>query len=412
MILAVGGAVRCSSGSGNVVQPPGDEGGANSGASSSGSGGSGSTTSSGTSSGGTSSGETSGTGSSGETSGTGGSGTGGSGGTGGGGVTDAGLVVDATADGGCLSQTSQTLATKVSFQVGWPASTAGTKGTGTINIWLLTHLTGDTTVSGSAQSCGLTLPDLTLSSLGMTATGGGTKIQIQILNSTWDKVSRTFNVTGTEDGWNIGDTQDTNPAVALIGLTSSSTYASDTQAWPAVCATGKCASSPPVTCMGGTCSGTYAGSFPGSMVTDDDGDGFPGVTANPRTSNGYVLPPTADLFAASADQVYIVSRNEIAISGKRMTDCTHQTGTASVTLFDNHVVGCHTAAYTSKATGMHPAAACTSDEVGFLDTNRTIYGYDDTAGDSISKAHPVVGTSETVELAAGAKCSDVRAAVP
>jgi len=266
-------------------------------------------------------------------------------------------------------------------------------------------------LSGTSQSCGTTLPDLIFNSTGMAATGGGTKLNIQLLNSTWDKITRTFPTTATQTGWNTGDTQTTNPALGLLGLPASSTYGMDTTAWPPVCATGNCASSPTVTCTGGTCSGMYAGSFAGSAVTDDDGDGKPGITAFPSTASGYALPPTSALFAYVADQVYIVSRNEIAITGKDMNCATGTgTGTATITLFDNHVVGCHHTAMMGSGTGT--AGECTSDQVGFLDNNRTIYGYDQTMGDTISKAHPVMGTASIVRLVSTATCADARNALP
>jgi hypothetical protein len=324
-------------------------------------------------------------------------------GVGTGGGTDAGFVAETGADGGCVGQDSSTLAVKISFPVSWAGNIAATGGSGTVNIWLLTKFTGTTTLTGTSQSCGTTLPDLTLTNLGSIGAGAGgntAKVQIQILNSTWDKISRTFPVTGTQSGFQIGDSQDTNPAVGLIGLSQTSTYVTDTTTWPAYCATGKCV---------GT---STEGSFAKTDVTDDDGDSFPGITASPLNSNGYVYPPTNTTCGAPADQVYIVSRNEIAITGMHTTDCTHGTGTAKITLFDNHVVGCHTAAYTCPLTGSSPAAVCADGEVQFLDQNRTVYGYDQTAGDTASPSHPIMGTATVVQLTASAKCSDVRGALP
>jgi hypothetical protein len=397
-LAALAVASACSSGGSNVVQDEAGNGG------SSGGSGSGSSSSANTSSGSTSS---SGTSSSS------GAGTSSSSSSSGGGGTDAQFMVETSADGGCPAETSVTEATKITFTVGWPSSTAGNAGTGPISIWLLTHFMTVTNagtgqmLSGTSQSCGTTLPDLQLNSTGMAATGGGTKLNIQLLNTTWDKVTRTFPTTATQTGWNTGDTQTTNPALGLLGLPSSGSYNSDTAAWPPVCATGMCASSPPVSCTGGTCSGMYAGSFAGSAVTDDDGDGNPGITAYPSTASGYALPPTSALFAQVADEVYIVSRNEIAITGKDMNCATGTgTGTANITLFDNHVVGCH-------VTSLHGTAGpCTSDQAGFLDSNRTIYGYDQTMGDAISKAHPVMGTASIVRLVSTATCADARAALP
>ena len=74
-----------------------------------------------------------------------------------------------------------------------------------------------------------------------------------------------------------------------------------------------------------------------------------------------------------ADQLYIVSRNQLELSGMRMTSCTAGTGTAKITLFDNHVVGCHANATSTDGdlsfTG--PAGACDSSQVNFVDGSRT-----------------------------------------
>jgi hypothetical protein len=375
----LGGAARCSSSSGgNVVEQ--EEAGSASGSGGS-SGGSGSSSGS---SGGSSSGTASSSGSSGGTT------SGSSGGTSSGVADGGGLEVEAGADGGCPSQSSSTLATKITFQTGWPSSTAGNAGMGEVNILLLTNFTGTTTLSGSSQSCGLSLPDLDLNETGMLATGGGSKILIQVPNATWDKITRTFPVTGTQSGFNPCDTLDTAASVGLLGLTNASGYGSDTKAWPPACTAGMC---------------TPAGSFTAADLQDDDGDGNPGITALPSTASGYALPPTSDVFAQVADQVYIVSRNEITLMGMHTgPGCNQGTGTAVISLFDNHVVGCH-------VTSLHGTAGpCSDSQVNFLDVNRTIYGYDMTAGDVASTAHPIMGTVTTVQIAAGAKCSDARAA--
>ncbi|MGH7735152.1 MAG: hypothetical protein ACREOE_16060, partial [Gemmatimonadales bacterium] len=103
----------------------------------------------------------------------------------------------------------------------------------------------------------------------------------------------------------------------------------------------------------------------------------------------------------AADQVYIVSRQQFALSGIR-TDCTKGSGTASITLFDNHVVGCH----------LKSGSACASADVQFLDQNRPIYA------DKNNKAFgPTSGTNGTVDVyqfpqGMTPKCSDVRAKLP
>ncbi len=393
LVFVVGGAVRCSSTSGNIVEPDDDAGGTSSSGTSSG------TSSSGTSSSGTSSGtSSSGTSSSGTSSGTSSSGVGSTSG----GVSDASLTEEASADGGCQSMNMATLGAHITMPVSWPASAASSAGSGTVNIWLLSNQTGDLTFTGNSQSCGTTLPDIDLNTLGAAAVCApgktcGTKVQIQILNSTWDKIKRTFPLTGSQTSWNIGSTLTTNPALGLLGLGQSTSYAMPGTAWPQV--TG-C----PNNC-------TPAGSFMMSDLVDDDMDGKPGITSNPLSNATYSLPPTTiSLFNIPplADEVYIVSRNQIALTGMRMNSCTDGSGSATVSLFDNHVVGCHIAS---------PAGACTSDQVSFLDDNRTIYGPQPVPNSCAnpciaSTATPITGTVKVKQLAANATCADVRTLLP
>ncbi len=99
--------------------------------------------------------------------------------------------------------------------------------------------------------------------------------------------------------------------------------------------------------------------------------------------------------------------------GMHGTDCTHGSGTAKISLFDNHVIGCTTVCPTGLVgctTGTTPQK-CSSDQVGFLDANRTIYGYDQTAGHTATPSHPIMGTVSTVQIAAGSSCAVARAAV-
>jgi hypothetical protein len=169
-------------------------------------------------------------------------------------------------------------------------------------------------------------------------------------------------------------------------------------AWPA----GYCQTN----CTGSGMDGLFAS----TDVSDDDGDSNPGITADPKSdpcSGGgactYTYPPTTvSLFSIPplADKVFIASRNELQISGTRMNSCTQGTGTVKVTLFDNHVIGCHI---------HNPAAACTSAAVSFLDQNRTIYG--PTASSVASSSNPITGTAKVAQMAQGATCAQVRAAL-
>jgi hypothetical protein len=119
------------------------------------------------------------------------------------------------------------------------------------------------------------------------------------------------------------------------------------------------------------------------------------MTATPLSGNGYVLPPTAVGLigsAPAADRVYIVSRNRVAIKGA-WTSCSELSGTATVSLFDNHVVGCR----------ISDGSACTTDaantQADFIDQNRTVY----TQG---------AATFVAKKLANTATCQDALAALP
>jgi hypothetical protein len=313
---------------------------------------------------------------------------------------------------------------KISFTVNWPASTAAAAGSGPVNIWLLSHSTGTTMLMGTSQTCESTLPDLPLAGAGLSAVNGnGTTVQIDIpVAKTWANVSRTFADTGTQSGFNPGATFDVNAAVGLLGLTNAS-YAGNlptTQppAWPdeSGC-TANCACTGTGKGSAATFSGT-CGVFPAADVTDDDGDGNPGITSYPfngmMNSVAYTYPPTTVTFFATpplADQLYIVSRNELQLTGTRMTDCNHGGGSVSVTLFDNHVVGCHATATSTNGdlsfTG--PAGPCDSGQTAFVDQNRPIYG---TASGPASTSNPISGTFTGLVMAAGTTCAEVIAALP
>jgi hypothetical protein len=312
---------------------------------------------------------------------------------------DTGAPIEASA--GCPSQNASTLATKITFTVSWPSTASSNAGTGSVNLLLLTNVTGTTTFSGTSQWCGQTFPDVILNALGMTATGGGTKMLYEVPNATWDSITRTFPVTGTQSGFDIGDTLDISPSTGLLGLADSSGYgtpaSAPSKAWPPACSSSSC---------------LPAGSFMTSDLQDDDGDGNPGITAVPSNTGGYADPPTTTTFAAAASLVYVVSRTTMQLSGMHTVDCTHGAGTASITLFDTHVVGCKAICPSGVLgcnTGSTPQA-CTSAQVGFLDANRPVYGYDMTAGDTVSAAHPIAGSFSTVQLSGGAACSAARAA--
>jgi hypothetical protein len=325
---------------------------------------------------------------------------------------------------------------KITFQVEWgQGGASGTSvasdpgGPAPVSIWLLSHETGGATFTGTARPCGTSLPDLELNAAGDIAVGGvalgasGLE-NPAITNATFDAITRTYANNGTQ-GFNIGDSITTTATLGLLGLSNSSTYDMAATAWPAYCASN--ATCTGATCTGGTCSGGAAGPFAGTDVTDDDGDGHPGVTATPQmgttTCPTYVTntggnpatpsspctlyqPPTAVGLGGSApaaDKVYVVSRQRFALSGIR-TDCQKGSGKASITLFDNHVVGCHVAG----------GGECTSAQAQFLDQNRPVYT--DAMNNAFSESSPPNnGTVDVYQFNADAgvpTCAMVRTQLP
>jgi hypothetical protein len=318
-------------------------------------------------------GSSGGTSSGGASSGSGGGGTS-SGGSGGGASSSSGSTSSGGDGGACAGQSNLTLAANVTIAVTWPATTAGNGGSGNVHIWLLSKFAANgNALTGTSQTCGLSLPDLSLNGLGSIA-AGGSKVQIQIVPGVWAKPSMpTFASTASQTGWGAPNGVKVDPTLAVIGLALPSGADPGGMAWP---------------------SSTW--SFPsGTTFPDADGDGNPAITATPLDGNGYVFPPTAVGLggsAPSADQVYVVSRNLLSLSGT-WTSCTDQSGTADVMKFDNHVVGCH----------IHGGATCSTGgantQADFLDQNRTIY-------------KPGNATFVAKTLPDAATCADALAALP
>jgi hypothetical protein len=318
---------------------------------------------------------------------------------------------------------------KLSFNVVW--GQGGASGTGAasdpggpaaVNIWLLSEEKGGTSFTGTAKACGTTLPDLELNAAGdfalSVAVGASGLVNPAIPNSAFDAITRTYSNTGTQ-GFNIGDTISTTATLGLLGLSDTSSYHMASTAWPPYCASNaNCL----ITCAsaGGACTGGNSSWLNGSDVTDDDKDGNPGITAVPLTSaaggatcptystnNGspptapctYFDPPTQVAIGngPAADKVYIVSRQQFSLSGIR-SDCQQGMGTASVTLFDNHVVGCH----------LKSGSACATADVQFLDQNRPVYA--DANNKAFGPTSSNNGTVKVYQFPQGMTptCNDVR----
>jgi len=267
-----------------------------------------------------------------------------------------------------------TIGTNITMAVTWPGTTSAKAGSGTVHLWLLSNFTANgNSFSGPTQTCGTTLPAVTLTAIGAIAAGGN-NVQIQLGSSVWTSMSMPkYTSNGTQSGYQPSDTFTVSPTVALIGLALPSGTDPSSYTWP-----------------------SSAWSFPsGTTFPDHDGDGNPGITATPASGTGFVDPPTAVGLggsAPSADQIYVVTRTEVALSGKWDT-CTSQSGTATLAHFDNHVVGCHIKGGSACTTG------AANTQADFIDQNRTIYA-------------PGSATFVTKTLSAGATCADVLSALP
>jgi hypothetical protein len=216
-------------------------------------------------------------------------------------------------------------------------------------------------LDGPTVSCGTALPAFALNAIG-SAVAGGSQVQVQIPDAVWDAPSiPKFHSHGMVSGFAAGSTINIDPTVALVGLTLADPMA----AWPM--------------------------SYTGITTADSDGDGKPGITAMPRSGNGFVLPPTSlglGGSAPAADMIDLASRTIVSLSGS-ISSCSDFGGSASVTAFDSHVVGCHVRGGTD----------CTASQTDFVDQSRTSY--------MITSA-----TFTAKRLADGATCADARAALP
>jgi hypothetical protein len=245
--------------------------------------------------------------------------------------------------------------------VTWEGTTAAEGGSGKINIWSrVTYKVNGDKLDVGLHACGSVLPETKLNGVGKIAAGGD-KILIEVEESVWDAESIPITMaSGKQSGVDVGSDVEFS-YVSLLGAT----MADPSGAWP------------------------EAGADMDAV--DLEGDGSKGYTATPRKGGGFVLPPTSlglGGSAPSADKVYLVSRQAMTLKGKRSA-CDAHSGTATVTSFDNHVVGCH----------ISGGAECNASQAEFVDSNRMKY--------KASNA-----TYEAKAVADDASCADVRAALP
>jgi hypothetical protein len=132
----------------------------------------------------------------------------------------------------------------------------------------------------------------------------------------------------------------------------------------------------------------WPSSYTGIATADSDADTKPGVTGNLKTGGSYVRTPVDAGASARADKLYVSMRVSASLSGS-LTSCTQQNGTANVSRFDYHLVGCHVAG----------GGDCNAAQVSFVDGTRVAF----TPG----------STSFTAKKLSGPlTCAAVRAAIP
>jgi hypothetical protein len=271
-----------------------------------------------------------------------------------------------------------------------PAPTAPASEMGApLNIWLLAKydVDGSNKVTGTWKTCGNQTPPVVLTDLAANATGvpKGSKVQIITPTSVWDAITKTTAFTGTVGGTKGGSSLSVDPSVTLTGMKDSSSLHDPTMVWPCWQMTPmQCPNEVPQMQM------SMGPIIPTSDLSDDDGDGKPGITVNASTAMGFIVPRVAlSTTAPMADKLYVVLRTALSLNGTFSQDCQTGKGTANVNLINNHVIGCDLS-----------GTDCVASQYNFIDQNTTQY----------------VSASATVawkQMGAGAvTCSDVLAAVP
>jgi hypothetical protein len=251
----------------------------------------------------------------------------------------------------------------LAIDVTWAQSSATMGGAGKVYIWNRADITASgTALSGQVTACGTVLPETPLTGLGRVAAGGA-KILIEVPDPVWDAPSMPkFPFAGRRSEVGLGGTIEFD-TFAPLGFERGDPKA----AWP----------------------DSYSALK--SDLRDVDGDGQPGYLALPRSKDGYVLPPTAlglGGLAPAAEKIYLVSRNVMTLTGVR-TACDAFSGSANVTHFDSHVVGC----------AVRGGGECNSNQVDFVDQNRMKY-----------QAKSASFSAKRVP--AGAPCSEIRRVHP
>jgi hypothetical protein len=274
-------------------------------------------------------------------------------------TSDAGAPACNSGTCGTSCDLSGTWAAKVSLQLTWSSSLALAAGSGTMGFWAIVKgAQSGTTIPVTMVPCEITIPDFQSS-----PAGGNEQYGLTFPNSLFDHVPAylpTTSATVSLGGTSPGSTYSV-PAVAfLIGLSMTNPT---TDAWP---------STP-------------------EMVTqvDMDQDMKFGVTAPYKSGAPDVLVPVNLSKSARADEAYLASRLVASFSGTIGAGCTSVSGTATVTHFDTHLIGCELSG---------GAGDCTQTDSDFTDSNKPSYA---TGSATVS----------LVKIIDAGTCADVRSAL-
>lgn len=238
------------------------------------------------------------------------------------------------------------------MNVSWPGGLALQAGEGKVHLWTKSKFTENgKSATMESMSCGSILPDVMT-----TAIAGNGKILPEIPNAAWDNAKMPkFPGTAMKEGSALT----INAGVALVGLTMTD----PTAAWP---------------------------DYDKITGADHDGDTSTGVTAIPKSGSGYILPPTSIAQSKRVDKIYLATRTIMTLSATAEGCPQTYNGTANVTKFENHVIGCH----------VQGGNDCTGSETEFVDSNRTVF----TVKSGTTFSSKVVPDNAT--------CADVRTALP
>ncbi|HEX3769971.1 MAG TPA: hypothetical protein VHV30_03865 [Polyangiaceae bacterium] len=274
-------------------------------------------------------------------------------------TSDAGTPVCNGGTCGTSCDLTGTWAVKMLVALSWSSSLVLSTGSGqmTLYIRLIGTQTGDT-VSATLLPCGITVPDFTGSSV------AGSELYGLTFPTTLFDHSPAFlpttAATLTLSGTTPGSTATVPPIAFLVGTSLTNPT---TAAWP---------SSPETT-----------------TSVDMDGDTKAGVTTTYKTGGSYMNVPVDFGKSARADKAYLAARVVTSVSATIGANCAGISGTATVSNFDTHILGCEIAGGTTD---------CTQTQSDFTDTYRPAY----VAG---------AATLSMVRVAAGASCATVRGAL-